>query len=383
MKSLRVLTLAYHNLSGSLPQTWANGMARLQQLRLEGNMISGSIPSEWLRLERSTSSSNSSNQVSNNNGGSPVPPFPALEVLQLGCNNLSGALPSSLAALKYLQVVKLDANMLSGRVPTEVPASLQVLGMQHNELTGPPPCFKTPSDKTPVTPMALQAINLADNKLSGQLPSCLQVGAASATPNLTVLELSHQRADPSAVKAAFAAALKAIAPLQCQFEALDMSSSSSSEACKGAKAVAAFTTLSNLTIHGPIPDPLLSIKHLGLSGLSLSGQLPDWAAGIPSVADGATRNNKLGPSLAKQVQLTASQQLSGGFNSSIKASWLATACANAIPAKAFVSLKVDGPNGEVAVHYPGGAQQTLLLDTAKQESIDSYIGESAGHGPMP
>ena len=99
---------SYNQLTGSIPSgesssnsnntksEWSN-LDVLGILFLDHNQISGTIPYDFLDGLSSS-----------------------LEVLDLGCNNLVGSLPSALGKMTILEILDVHGNQLTGRVPPEM-----------------------------------------------------------------------------------------------------------------------------------------------------------------------------------------------------------------------------------------------------------------------
>jgi hypothetical protein len=115
-------------------------MWQLQYLVLRRNRLTGSILSTYV-WDPETEGEDSKAIVHSNTG------FPLLEVLDLDCNVLDGSLPQ-LTGLPQLRVMSAASNRLAGNVPAEVPATLEVLDLQHNDFSGPVPCFTTGSSSS-------------------------------------------------------------------------------------------------------------------------------------------------------------------------------------------------------------------------------------------
>jgi hypothetical protein len=140
LTSLRALNLPGHNLTGTLPAGYAfgvlpaaglgdDGMWLLQHLSLRANRLSSSIPAAYVW------DPNDDSVFSYSDTG-----YPILEVLDLDCNWLEGGLPR-IDRLPQLRVMSAASNRLTGSVPVKLPATLEVLDLHHNDLTGPVPCF--------------------------------------------------------------------------------------------------------------------------------------------------------------------------------------------------------------------------------------------------
>jgi hypothetical protein len=151
LTSLRALNLPGHNLTGHLPKDYAagaalssgsgnDGMWQLQYLVLRRNRLTGSVPSLYV-WNPDLEAEDTQAIVFSSTG------FPLLEVLDLDCNILDGILPQ-LTGLPQLRVMSAASNRLAGNVPAAVPATLEVLDLQHNDLSGPVPCFATGSSSS-------------------------------------------------------------------------------------------------------------------------------------------------------------------------------------------------------------------------------------------
>ena len=114
------------------------GLTQLQWLNLGGNQLSGAIPPELAGLTQLQRLYLGGNQLSG-----AIPPELAgltqLQSLDLGVNQLSGAIPPELGGLTQLQRLYLDGNQLSGAIPPELGGltQLQWLDLNFNlDLTG-------------------------------------------------------------------------------------------------------------------------------------------------------------------------------------------------------------------------------------------------------
>ena len=103
--------------------------------------------------------------------------------LNLGRNNLTGSLPSSMDRLSQLRVIHLFENNLNGSIPTSLGklSELRELWLQNNELSGAIPSSMANLSK-------LQELLLDDNELSGTIPESL--GNLS---NLRILKIPDNR----------------------------------------------------------------------------------------------------------------------------------------------------------------------------------------------
>jgi Leucine-rich repeat (LRR) protein len=168
LPGLQELHIEYQNISGTLPGEWGYSgyLKQLKSLNLRGNkLITGTLPEDYKALT-------------------------ALQFLDLGRNNLTGALPAPWGRLTQLKELSLYRNKLTGPLPVayrnltalenvylgdnqftgNLPAAwsqlkqLQELEVTSNNLTGPlPPSWGQLKQ--------LQFLMLANNSLTGSVPS--------------------------------------------------------------------------------------------------------------------------------------------------------------------------------------------------------------------
>ncbi|KAJ1263719.1 hypothetical protein BS78_09G207700 [Paspalum vaginatum] len=101
--------------SGEIPAAFAAGMPLLQELDLSANQLSGAIPESIASLSGVSQMNFSHNQLT---GGIPagLGSMPVLTLLDLSSNQLSGAIPPSLGSVRFTQL-NLSSNQLTGEVP--------------------------------------------------------------------------------------------------------------------------------------------------------------------------------------------------------------------------------------------------------------------------
>ena len=145
--------------------TDANG--RVTELNLGGNQLSREIPSSLGSLANLQLLDLVSNQLTG--------PIPAslgslanLQALDLGGNQLTGPIPASLSSLTSLEVLALGGNQLTGPVPSWLGSltNLEVLYFSGNELTGPIPLALS-------SLTSLEVLALGRNQLTGPVPAWL------------------------------------------------------------------------------------------------------------------------------------------------------------------------------------------------------------------
>eukprot|EP00250_Pteridium_aquilinum_P029794 c40139_g1_i1 orf=251-2314(-) len=120
LSHLQTLSLRSNHLSGNLPDDLAN-CTRLRRLFLQNNLLSGSMPPFNFSLT------------------------PALDVIDLSFNKLTGEIPSSISTLS-LKTLLLQNNSLSGTIPQDL-GNLVQLNLANNSLSGsiPPGLRNMPS----------------------------------------------------------------------------------------------------------------------------------------------------------------------------------------------------------------------------------------------
>ncbi|MCO5564047.1 hypothetical protein L7F22_017703 [Adiantum nelumboides] len=109
LSRLQTLSLRHNHLSGHLPDDLSN-CTQLRKLNLQNNLLTGPIPQFNSSLT------------------------PALSVIDISFNNLTGEIPSSLSTLS-LKILLLQNNSLSGSIPQDL-SSLVEFNLANNNLSG-------------------------------------------------------------------------------------------------------------------------------------------------------------------------------------------------------------------------------------------------------
>ncbi|KDO26213.1 hypothetical protein SPRG_08575 [Saprolegnia parasitica CBS 223.65] len=163
LPDLEVLNLNFNNLSGNVPGAIADA-PKLQELSLAGNALRGPLPR-----------------------GLEVPP---LELLDVGNNNLHGPLPTALlhsATLRYLDV---SGNALDGPIPTAQLPRLEHFDVAFNQLSGPLPLSLSTWGRHDNSSISmLTYFDASNNSLSTRLPSDL--GDLDLLEHFSVTNNSH------------------------------------------------------------------------------------------------------------------------------------------------------------------------------------------------
>ena len=169
LSSLDVLFLADNRLNGCIPEVWQDVKDNdLDELRL-------SICTDKVALIALYEATDGDNWVSNQNwlSNRPIGTWYGVITdendrvieLDLSENDLSGAIPSELGHLAFLEGLYLSENQLSGSIPSAISvlANLIELDLWTNELTGPiPPELGRLAN--------LETLQLGKNELSGTIP---------------------------------------------------------------------------------------------------------------------------------------------------------------------------------------------------------------------
>ena len=151
-------------------------------MQLGGNQLTGAIPPELGHLTKLTSLWLGGNQLTG-----AIPPelghLTELTSLWLGGNQLTGAIQPKLGQLTKLTSLWLDGNQLTGKIPPGLGhlANLNSLWLGGNQLTGaiPPELGQLAN---------LNSLQLNENQLDGEIPS--ELGRPT---NLTSLQLNGNR----------------------------------------------------------------------------------------------------------------------------------------------------------------------------------------------
>jgi len=178
LPSLQILNLGDNLLTGPLPKHYHMGV--LEQLHLASNQLTGSLPFDrWFRLSNDSNTTTTTSQGSNVNSNSN-----SLVLLDLENNLLSGWLPESLGDHPFLEFLSLKRNpLLTGQLPHgnvfQKMTSLRTLLLSDCDLEG---SLTSALEGLLGLPL-LKRISMASNRLSGSLPSLVDVRNANANAN--------------------------------------------------------------------------------------------------------------------------------------------------------------------------------------------------------
>ena len=223
--------------------TDANG--RVTELNLGGNQLSGEIPSSLGSLANLQLLDLVSNQLTGQIPSS-LGSLANLQLLDLVSNQLTGQIPSSLGSLANLQALHLGGNQLTGPIPASLGSlsNLQALDLGGNQLTGP-----IPASLSSLT--SLEVLALGENQLTGPVPSWL-----GSLTNLEVLYFSgNELTGPIPLALSSLTSLEVLA-------------------------------LGRNQLTGPVPawlGSLTSLQELYLWGNQLTGTIPASLAGLSNL----------------------------------------------------------------------------------------------------
>ncbi|XP_022154247.1 LRR receptor-like serine/threonine-protein kinase GSO1 [Momordica charantia] len=167
--NLTFLYLDGNLLSGSIPSNIGDLMPNLEQLYLSENRLNGTIPLSIQNMSNFGIISLPDNQLSGDLLDISWGKFKSLEVIDLANNNLYGKIPSSIGFLTYLKTLRLSNNHLHGGIPKSLHncSDLRSIDLSGNRLYGSLPLW------IGLDVSKLWLLNLRSNHFSGTIPSQL------------------------------------------------------------------------------------------------------------------------------------------------------------------------------------------------------------------
>ena len=260
MSSLKYLRLEQNDMAGTIPSNIGK-LNEMIHINLGGNWFSSTIPSSLSQLPELIYLFLSDNYFTGTLPESLSQLHETLQDLDVGDNDLSGSVPSSLGLLSKLNTLSVRFNKFTGPVPSALSAMsrLRILQLNGNFLSGSlDGLFSSEVNLT-----QLQVFDASDNALTGSLPPFLFVNL----PQLGTVSLSL-----NCLSGSLPAQLCAAESMQV----LSFDGMGSSKDCEGYGDVF-FNFFKPQGLTGSIPACVLAMPSLVLLHLSanaLTGSIP-------------------------------------------------------------------------------------------------------------
>ncbi|KAF0895813.1 hypothetical protein E2562_016546, partial [Oryza meyeriana var. granulata] len=170
---LRKLSFSHNNIKGSIPNEFSNFLM-MEVLILSSNMLTGRFPQAILNLSTLVDLSLGSNHLSGEVPSNFLDSLPNLQQLGLGNNFFQGHIPRSLGNTSNLRKLYLSRNNFTGVVPTSVGklTKLNILNLEVNQIQA-----HKKEDWEFINSLAncssLETLSMVDNRLQGHIPSSL------------------------------------------------------------------------------------------------------------------------------------------------------------------------------------------------------------------
>uniref|UniRef100_A0A0E0PQ48 non-specific serine/threonine protein kinase n=1 Tax=Oryza rufipogon TaxID=4529 RepID=A0A0E0PQ48_ORYRU len=164
----RLITVLLQNnghLTGSLPEKLYWNLTRLY---IHNNRFSGRLPATATKLQKFNAENNLfSGEIPDGFAAG----MPLLQELDLSRNQLSGAIPASIASLSGLSQMNFSRNQFTGDIPAGLGSMpvLTLLDLSSNKLSGGIP--------TSLGSLKINQLNLSSNQLTGEIPAALAISA--------------------------------------------------------------------------------------------------------------------------------------------------------------------------------------------------------------
>ncbi|XP_058109182.1 probable LRR receptor-like serine/threonine-protein kinase At3g47570 [Magnolia sinica] len=356
LSSITILDVADNRLNGNLPSNLGLALPNLQELYVGGNQFtgplpvslpnasglviisfadnsfSGSVPMNLGSLKGLTKVGFGSNRLGTGKSRDlsflvSLTNCTSLQILAMGNNRFSGALPDSIANLStQLTWLVLDENRIFGSIPSGIQNlfSLTRLSMQYNFLTGAIPISVGKLKK-------MEVLSYGRNELSGNIPSSLQ--NMSRLYILSLYQNSLTGSVPSSLGNCvhmqflllFDNNLSGSLPKQLfsfpsLIQILVGNNSFSGDLPLEAGYLKALQSLnvSNNKLSGEIPSTLgncLSLEYLGLDGNFFQGSIPSTFSTLRGLRSLDVSGNNLSGKIPKYLEnLSALEYLNLSFN---------------------------------------------------------------------
>ncbi|KAG6428790.1 hypothetical protein SASPL_106827 [Salvia splendens] len=136
LNHLKVLALYGNGFTGPIPRDIGK-LSELEELHLHINKLTGTIPPSLTNCTSIKTLNLWVNHLEGELSSFDFSSFTRLRSVDLGNNNFSGALPTTLFSCKMLTAIRLATNKLTGEIPPEIASlqSLSFLSLSNNTLT--------------------------------------------------------------------------------------------------------------------------------------------------------------------------------------------------------------------------------------------------------
>ncbi|XP_073135690.1 uncharacterized protein [Henckelia pumila] len=186
LKFLSLLLLRGNNLQGRIPDSFRN-LASLLGLDLAHNKLDGGIPSALGNLTSLLGLDLSANMLEGRIPDS-LGNLASLVWLDLSYNKLDGGIPTALGNLVSLTYMDLHQNKLQKRIPNSfgnlaslvqldlsfnILQGLEVMKLRNNKISGTLNGICSDTNVSDTKPYNLNLLDVSNNLLSGELPTCL------------------------------------------------------------------------------------------------------------------------------------------------------------------------------------------------------------------
>ncbi|KAL6493057.1 hypothetical protein OROGR_032816 [Orobanche gracilis] len=283
LRQLRRLSLHSNNLSGSVPLALSE-CSLLRAVFLQYNSLAGEISPAFFSNLTNLQVLNLAHNLISGEISADIPA--SMRILDLSSNSLSGRIPGKFSAAHQLQLINLSFNRFFGEIPATVGAlqQLQYLWLDGNELYGTIPSAISNCS-------SLIHLSAGDNMLSGVVPATI-----GSLENLQVISLPHNQLSgvvSSSLLCNISVLNATIRILNLSFNALTGIENIDGEMCTSVLEV---LDLHENQINGVFPNLLTNfstLKALDISGNTISGILPGNVGNLVVLEKLITGNNSL------------------------------------------------------------------------------------------
>ena len=286
LRELEAIVLTNNVLQGSLPETIGH-LGSLRTIRLGKNKLQNQVPARWAALRHLEELDVHENEL---RGAFPWSAWPALRILALNHNSMSGTIPPTVGeSVPALEVLRVGVNRISGRLPSEIGAlpELTELSMNGNRLIGPVPGTLRSCTK-------LELLDLAENQLTGDV-----LGVINSIRALTTLSLGHNGFDTTMTDT-FVTTLSNLRVLSIEHNAVIGEIPAKISSMTGLKTL----TIGTNKLQGTIPPEIGSLSALRVLDLSMNqlrGRVPDALGSLSELREVRLEDNNFSGSVPVEL----------------------------------------------------------------------------------